>query len=91
MKNHYLRKGVILIEICGVYLLIADQEARKHCPYIKQINETGAFIWRQIESDNSLDGIISGLQKEYELPDSTDIRSEVNAFIQSLNEVGYIV
>ena len=90
MRNHSLRNGIVLTEICGVYLLIADQEARKHCPYIKEISETGAYIWKQMEQNKSPEEIISDIEEKYDVSDTTDLKTEINTFIQSLKEAGYI-
>ncbi len=90
MDSFVLQKGIVLIEINGVFLLVADQEGRKYCNYIKVINETGAFIWNQLKDHRSLDEIVSNIQDEYEILDSYHIRKDVNAFIQLLKEGNYI-
>ena len=90
MNNWKLQKGIILTEIQDVFLLVADKEARKVCPYIRQINEMGASIWKQLENQKTLDEIIESILGEYEIPESYDITADVSAFITSLRENHYI-
>ena len=90
MKVYSIRPGVILEEIHGVYLLIADQEARKYCPYVRKVNELGAYIWRLLENHYSYQEIISHIQQEFEVSDLQAVESDIKEYIESLKINHYL-
>ena len=49
------RPGVVLTEIAGEYVLVAAKALKGECPYVMQLNETSAFLWRQLGSGMSLE------------------------------------
>ena len=90
MHDLKCRPGVILTEIHGVYLLAADREARAHCPYLREINELGAFIWSRLSEGVSRDEMIDLIRQEFEVPEDTDLGTDLDEFIESLKEDHYI-
>lgn len=49
------------------------------------LNETGAFIWEQINGEKTLEEIISALTEEYDIEMETAVQ-DVNSFIQNLEK-----
>lgn len=91
MENCKTRPGVELLEIHGAYLLVADKAARKaRCRYVRQINETGAFIWRLLAAGGSPEEAAAAIRREYDA-DDVDITAEVEAFIALLAKRRYLV
>lgn len=91
MDELEVRPGVVLTEIHGVYLLVADREAREHCPYIRRINAPGALVWYGILSGMSRREIVRRIRQEYEIPDGTDPGADVDSFLKTLREDNYIL
>ncbi len=91
MKEWNLQPGVVLTEIHGTYLLAADNEARKICGYIHEINEIGAFIWRQMEAQKCREEILALLREEYDIPESIDLEKDVDNFLDSMRENHYLM
>lgn len=91
MTNDKLRPGVVLTEIHGVCFLTADRAARKRCPYIRRVNEIGAFLWKQLEDGADDEAILSHLRSEYEVPENYDLRKDVDAFLQMLKDGHYLL
>ena len=46
MKYH-TQPGVVATQIAGENLLVASGEARGKVPYVKNMNETGAWFWKK--------------------------------------------
>lgn len=46
--------GVVLAEICDEQFLVATGPARGRVPYVKGLNETGAYFFSQIKQDYPL-------------------------------------
>ena len=81
----WIQRGITLAEVQGTYLLVADEEGRKHCPYVKEINEVSAFIWKKLEKHRSVKDICSLIRQEYDIPDSYDVEKDVNEFLDVLH------
>ncbi len=86
-----VRSGVVLVEICDHYLLVADREARKSCAYFREISESGAFIWKGLKEGRNMDEIVTSFIEEYEVPDKIDLQEEVSSFIENLRKQNYII
>lgn len=90
MDLYSTREGVLLTDICGEYLLVADLNARKKCPYVRHINKTAAFLWNELEDTASEAELISALQSEYRISEE-DARFAVEGYLKQLKENGYLV
>lgn len=91
MTGLRVRRGIALVEVFGICLLVADEEARKECPYLRQLNEIGAFIWRQLEEGKEADEIEFLLRDFYDVPESYDLEADLKGFMTSLHKDHYIL
>ena len=91
MIIYQCRPGIVLTEICGEYLLVAPQNLRYTCPYLKQINETGAFIWKNLMSGCSIEQLTNMLFDTYDLPDKETAKKEIDRYVKLLDENNYLV
>ena len=91
MDNIIVRPGIELVEIKGVYLLVADREARKQCRYIQRINDVGATIWNALKSGADLNKLCELIRKEYEMPDDYDLIADIISFIDNLKQYRYVI
>lgn len=86
--KYKIRTGISLVEICDEYMLIAGKNARKYCPKAAQINETAAFIWKQISLGKTEEQISDAVGQEYEVE---NVEPVIREYIQSLEENGYLI
>lgn len=91
MSPYICRKGIVLTEIHGVYLLVSDEDGRKSCAYLREINELGAFIWRLLEKDLSEEEILTCIREAYDLPEEYDLLRDVRAFMKDLEDNNYLI
>ncbi len=91
MNHITTRPGVVSLEIHGFFFLAADREARKTCPYIRPISETGAFVWKLLCEGKSVEEIISLTEEEFDVPESADLKRDIFNFINHLKEQNYII
>ena len=91
MTRYKTRPGVVLTEICGQHVLVAAAAVRELCPYVTEINETSAFLWRQMISGADLDGLMAALDKEYDIPDPSAARQAVEDFLRQMLELNYLL
>ena len=85
------RPGVVLTEICQEYLLVASLSARLFCPYVKQVNETGAFLWKRLIEGASMEQLMKTLSDHYEIVDEKDAVEKTKQFIDIMVKNGYII
>lgn len=91
MKKYRTRPGIVLSEICGEYLLVSAREAREHCPYILQINETSAFLWKQMKDGADISKLIEAVSEEYEVERPDEAKAAIEAFLKQMVEMEYLL
>ena len=89
-KRYKLRPGVVLVEICGEYLLVATGEARGCCPYVTQINRAAAEYWRVFEQESELHAIVNRLC-ERSGKEKKSVLLPLYMFIQKMAKSGYLI
>lgn len=85
------RPGVVLTSICGEYFLVAAESARVFCPYVMEINETSAFLWRHLMSGADLPQLEAAVAEEYEIDEPDLACSAIRGFIDQLTELNYLL
>lgn len=85
------RAGVVLTEICGQFLLVSAEAIRDFCPYVTQINESSAFLWKQMEKGASLAELEKAVAEEYELNDPAAAREAIRSYVQQMMEMNYLI
>lgn len=85
-----IRKGVLLEQICGVYLLITSDEARPPCPYFREVNETIAFYWQLLEKGYAEEEMLKAAVEEFEAPTEV-LWSDLRQLLVILEKQGYLL
>ena len=80
-----IKKGFMLREVAKNYVVVAVGEASKEFNGIINLNETGAFLWKQLIDDNTVDGVVAALLNEYDVSEET-AKKDVELFINKLKE-----
>ncbi len=91
MACYKTRPGVVLTAICGEHVLVAASAAQQYCPYVTELNETSAFLWRKLSSGASLESLMAALGEEYELDDPATARQAVESFLRQMLELNYLL
>ena len=63
--------GIVRTEVCGETMLVACGSARGKAPYARTLNETAAFLWKQLELGRDEAAIIAALTEEYGIDEQT--------------------
>lgn len=80
-----IRDGFILREVADNYIVVAVGEAVKSFNGVINLNETGAFLWKQLENGTDKEALIDALLAEYEV-DREVAEKDVETFIAKLTE-----
>ena len=91
MERFKTRTGVVLTEIAGEYVLVSAKSLSGICPYVTQINETSAFLWKHLICGATADELVAAVSEEYEAADPEEIYSAVADFLSEMKECGYLL
>ena len=84
-----IKKNFILREVAGTYVVVAVGEAAKNFNMTINLNETGAFIWKQLEKRTSEKKIVLALTKEYDVSLET-AQKDVKAYVEALKKANLL-
>lgn len=83
-----LKDGFILREVAGQTVVLPTGEELDLNMMIT-LNETGAFLWKQLENENDQAGLVAALLAEYDVDEAT-AKTAVEGFVAKLNENGFL-
>lgn len=83
-----LKDGFVLREVAGEYVVIPSGDVLDLNVMIT-LNETGCFLWKQLEQDVEEEQIVSALLAEYDV-DEAAARTHVAAFVAKLKENDFL-
>lgn len=76
-------------EVAGLNVVVATGDTAENMNSMINLNETAAFLWRQLESDTTKEELIKNLTQEYDV-DYERASTSVDNFIKKLDEIGCI-
>ena len=74
-------------QVAGLNIVVATGETAENMNAMINLNESAAFLWKQLENDITEDELIKRLTEEYDV-DYERARVSVEKFISKLNEIG---
>ena len=80
-----IREGFILREVAGNYIVVAVGDAVKNFNGVINLNETGAFLWKELAKGATVEDLKNALLSEYDVDDATALR-DAQAFVDKLTE-----
>ena len=84
-----IKKNFVLREVASTYLVVAVGDAVKDFNAVINLNETGAFLWKALETGATEEQLVSLITKEYDIDEQT-ARNDVVAFTQRLKEANLL-
>lgn len=84
-----LKKGFMLKKILDDYIVVPTGDNIVDFAVAVSLNETGAFLWKQLESEKTHEELVVSLSQEYGVsPD--DVDGDVSDFIKLLKNHGFL-
>lgn len=83
-KTMKCKEGKTLYEIAGEKLILP--EASADLTAMLSLNETGAFLWNQLQNETDEDALVAALTQEFCVDEQT-ARTDVREFIARLKEL----
>lgn len=81
-----IKSGFLLRNIAGSYVIVPCGDRVSEFNGIITVNETGAFLWKQMEKGATEDELVQALIDNYEGVDEALARQSVKEFLQSIQE-----
>lgn len=80
-----IKDGYILREVAGSFIVVAVGDAVKDFNGVINLNETGAFLWKILESGATEEELLKKLLEEYDVGEQT-AKNDLEKFINKLQE-----
>lgn len=81
------KKGYILRRVAGQDIILCEDNTDFDA--IVTLNETGAFLWRQLNEPKDTEQLVQALREEYDV-DADTARQHIAAFTDRLKELGVL-
>jgi len=83
-----IKEGFLLREVAGQTIVLPVGEDLDLNMMIT-LNETGHFLWEQLQKETDEDRLVSALLKEYDVEEKVAVAA-VRSFVKKLNENGFL-
>ena len=83
-----LKSGFVLRQVAGEYVVIPTG-SDLNLNVMINLNETGAFLWKLLETETNEDAMVAALLAEYDV-DEAAARTHVVAFVNKLKEHDFL-
>ena len=80
-----IKSGLILREVADNYIVVAVGERVKEFNGLINLNSTGAFLWKKLETGAEEEDLVKALLDEYEIDEQT-ARKDVSLFVGKIKE-----
>ena len=83
-----LKNGFILRNVAGQFVVLPTGDTLDLNMMIT-LNETGAFLWEQLQNETNEAALVQALLSEYDVDEATAAKS-VAAFVKKLNDHDFL-
>ena len=80
-----IKDGFILRDVAGSYIVVPVGSQTLDFRCMITLNETGAFLWQQLQQEQETSALVEALLAEYEV-ESDVAKADVDRFVESLKE-----
>ena len=84
--NMKIRDGFLLKEIAGSFVVVPSSDDMMDFSLMITTNETGAFLWKCLETETDIPEICQKLKAEYEGASDEQFEADVKEFVKMLQE-----
>ncbi len=84
-----IKKGLILREVAGSYIVVAVGNMAKNFNSIINLNESSALLWKELEKGAEKDDLIEVLLSKYQVERAL-AQNDVEKFLLKLTEAGLV-
>ena len=78
-----IKDGFILREVAGTFVVVAVGSAVKEFNAVITLNETGAFLWKELEKGATEEELLQAVLAEYDVPEEI-AKADISAVVKKL-------
>lgn len=82
-----IKPGFILREMSGEYVVVAVGEAGQNFNGMLRLNETGAFLWRELVDGAETDELARKMARRYEGVSAKAATPDIEEFLESIRDM----
>ena len=83
-----IKNGFVLRNVAGQFVVLPTGD-ELNLNMMITLNETGAFLWKQLENENDEAGLVAALLAEYDVDEAT-AKKAVENFVAKLSENDFL-
>ena len=76
-------------EVAGKYIVVPVGAQTNDFKGMIQMNRTGAFLWKALEKDLTVDALVQAMLDKYEMTEE-QAKADVHTFTRRLSEAGIL-
>lgn len=84
-----IREGFVLRQVADATIVVPSGTASLDFNGMITLNETGAFLWKLLESDTDEETMVSAMLKEYDVDEKT-AKAGISKFVARLKNEGLL-
>lgn len=84
-----IREGFVLRQVADATIVVPSGKTSLDFNGMISLNETGAFLWKLLESETDTDSMVKAMLSEYEVDEET-ARSGIERFTAKLEKEGLL-
>ncbi|MDO4814975.1 MAG: PqqD family protein [Bacillota bacterium] len=77
-------------DIAGELVLVPVGTAAKNYGGLVTCNEVGAFIWKKLEQETTIDELVSAILDEFEIDEAT-AKADAEEFVGKLKKINAVI
>ena len=82
---YLVRPGYVVREVAGEFLLIPVTAQEDRPGQMAVMNETGKFLWEQLQEEKTMEQLLAAMTEEYEVSRG-EARGDIEEFLTMLRE-----
>lgn len=84
-----IKDGFILREVANSFVVVAVGSAVKEFNCVITLNETGAFLWKELEKGATEEQLLQAMLNEYEVEENI-AKKDIKAFIDKVSKANLL-
>ncbi len=84
-----IKEGFMLREIAGEYIVVPVGKAAVDFNGIVTLNGTGAFLWKQLTTNQNISDLLDAIMKEYQVEEEIAYK-DIQDFINTLKKASLL-
>lgn len=89
MRSMKIKDGFMLRKVGGQNVVVALGEASRSFNGIIRLNDTGVFLWQQLQQDKTEEQLLTALTAEYDI-DEAQAKTDIAEFVDSLRKAALL-